>query len=167
MGNKYIEKEFGMLIEPIIKIEDFQKMKEISHHGITRFDHSLRVAYYSYKITKLLHLEYHETTKAALLHDFFLDEVDEENNIKKLLHHPEIACQNAKKYFNLSNRQEDIIKTHMFPVTFRPPKYLESWIVDLVDDISSFYERFYSTKQEISAAHTFLLLMMMNILRMR
>ena len=37
--------------------------------------------------------------------------------------------------------QEDIIKRHMFPITLIPPKYLESWIVDLVDDYSAVNER--------------------------
>ena len=48
--------------------------KEIYDFGeyITRFDHSMKVSYYSYKVAKLLHLDYRQTARGGLLHDFFL-----------------------------------------------------------------------------------------------
>ena len=61
--------------------------------------------------------------------------------------------------------QEDIIKTHMFPVSLVPPKYIESWIVDIIDDICAIYERFYSTRKELNAASTFLFLLFINYFR--
>ena len=163
----YIDKEFLSIIEPIITNCEFQKMDGILHHGISRLNHSLRVAYFSYKITKALHLDYIETTQAALLHDFFLDDVDGENAIGKLRRHPDCAVNNSLKYFDLNDKQIDIIKTHMFPVTFTPPKYLESWIVDGVDDVAAIYEKFYSLKKEVRAATTFLLIVAVNFIRMR
>ena len=59
-------KEFNDIISHISNNKDFLKLKRIKHHGITRYEHSLRVAYYSYKVTKLLHLDYKDTTEAAL-----------------------------------------------------------------------------------------------------
>ncbi len=134
-------REFCKLVNFIMSCDEYQKLKEIKHHGITRYEHSLRVAYYSYIITKVLKLDYKETTEAALLHDFFSNEVDNKNPIAKLRQHPERAVENASKIIHLSEKQIDIIKTHMFPITFTPPKYLESWIVDIVDDVASIYER--------------------------
>ena len=55
----------------------------------------------------------------------------------------------------------------MFPITFTPPKYIESWVVDLVDDCSAVYERFYSLKKEMRAATSFILILLVNIIRMR
>jgi len=165
--NDYQNEEFNKISNPILSIEEFQKLEGISHHGITRLNHSLRVAYFTYRITKFLHLNYKEATEAALLHDFFLDEVEEENSLFKLRRHPQYAVLNAKKYFELSDMQEDIIKCHMFPITFTPPKYIESWIVDFIDDIASIYERSYSTKNQLSAATTFLFLVMINFLKIR
>ena len=55
----------------------------------------------------------------------------------------------------------------MFPVTFRPPKYLESWIVDLADDFAAIYERTYTTKNELSAATSFLFLVVVNFIKTR
>lgn len=157
--------EFFSIIKPIINNCEFDKLKDIRHHGITRYDHCMRVAYYSYIVTKFLRLNYKDTTEAALLHDFFTDEVVEENFIKRLTNHPNIAYSNASKYFKLNKMQEDIIKTHMFPITLTPPKYLESWIVDIVDDIAAVYEKVFSVRKELSAATTFLFLLLINYMR--
>ena len=157
--------EFYKLTKDILVNKEFNKLKNIDHHGITRYDHCLRVAYYTYIITKNLHLNYQEATKAALLHDFFIDEVKDMKEIQKLRRHPEAALENSKKYFELSSLEEDIIKTHMFPITFRPPKYLESWIVDIIDDFSAVYERSFSIKRELSTSVSVLLIMLVNYLR--
>lgn len=163
----YKNKEFSKIIKPILDIDEFYKLKEISHHGITRYDHSIRVAYYTYIITKGLHLNYKEATVAAMLHDFFTDEVELEKAVFKLRRHPNYAYLNASKYFKLSDLQEDIIKTHMFPVTFTPPRYSESWIVDVIDDIASIYERGYSLRKQIYAACSFLFMIGISIFKIR
>ena len=163
--NNYSDEEFLYIISDILNNDEFMKLDTIKHHGITRLDHSLRVAYYSYRISKLLRLDYIQVTEAALLHDFFTDEVKDKNMIIRLIKHPTIALNNSLKYYRLSPMQEDIIKTHMFPVTFIPPKYLESWIVDIVDDISAIYERVVCTKKSISAATSFLFVLILNIFK--
>ena len=58
-----------------------------------------------------------------------------------LVNHPKIALENSLKYFDLNDLEQDIIKAHMFPVGKTIPKYLDSWIVTLVDDFACFYER--------------------------
>ena len=163
---RYNNKEFLNICEDILDLREFNKLKSINHHGITRYNHSLRVAYYTYLITKKLHLNYIEATRAALLHDFFTDEVEDENSLKKLQKHPFCALENAKKYFDISYLEEDIIVTHMFPVTFRPPKYIESWIVDIVDDGAAIYEKAFTTRKELNAATTFLFLVVINFFKM-
>lgn len=156
--------EFNELIEPYI-IDEFNELKNVNHHGINRYDHSIRVAYYTYIVTKVLFMNYEEATIAALLHDFFTDEVNNELSIFKLRRHPKHALKNASKYFYLSDLQKDIISTHMFPVTFTPPKYLESWVVDIIDDICAIYEKVYSIRRELSAASTFIFIVLMSYLK--
>lgn len=160
--NRYQNKEFNDIISHINNNEEFLKLKNIRHHGITRYEHSMRVAYYSYKVTKLLHLDYKETTEAALLHDFFQEEVADKNFVARLRKHPKCALKNATNNFDLSEKQMDIIKSHMFPITFTPPKYLESWIVDVVDDISAIQERGTVIKQHAKVVGTFLLVLLLN-----
>lgn len=157
--------EFNQIIKFILNNKEFIKTKKQIHHGITRYDHLIRVSYYSFLITKMLGLNYQETARAALLHDFFTDETKNDSSIKALQKHPYYALENAKKYYLLSDREEDIIKTHMFPVTFTPPKYLESWIVDIVDDIAGVYEKYRSSCHEFKAAVTFMLICFINIIQ--
>lgn len=165
MFTMYSNEEFQRIIHPILNNDEFLRTKEKRHHGITRYDHLLRVSYYSYIITKALHLNYQETTRAALLHDFFIDETENDSSIRALQKHPLYALDNAKKYYSLTDREEDIIKTHMFPVTFTPPKYLESWIVDLVDDVAGIYEKYRSSCNELKAATTFLMILFINFIQ--
>lgn len=167
MANRKLDDEFYSIIEPVIGNKEFQKTKNIAHHGITRYEHLMRVSYYSYKITKALRLNYQETTRASLLHDFFLEETREDSKIEALRRHPHYALENASKYFELSEREKDIIKTHMFPVTFTPPQYLESWIVDFIDDIAGVYEKAFSVRNELRAATTFLMIFFINVIRFK
>ena len=109
-----------------------------------------------------MHLDYKETTEAALLHDFFQEEVADKNFVARLRKHPKCALKNATDNFDLSEKQMDIIKSHMFPITFTPPKYLESWIVDVVDDISAIKERGAVIKQQAKVVGTFLLILLFN-----
>ena len=156
---------FYKVVKNILVNKDFNKLKDIDHHGISRYDHSLRVAYYTYVITKGLRLDYEKATRGAMLHDFFIDEVVDMDGIQRLRKHPSYALKNAKKHYNLSPMEEDIIKTHMFPVTFRPPKYLESWLVDIIDDIAAIYERSFSVKRELSTSLSVFALMIINYIR--
>lgn len=157
----YENEEFYSLISDILDNKHFNELKNIRHHGITRFNHSLRVSYYTYLTTKKLGLNYEESTRAALLHDFFTDEVCNQKMSNALKNHPKVALENSKKNFNLSKLQEDIIVKHMFPVTRELPKYKESWIVDVIDDIASIYERTYSMSSELQAAVNFIFIILL------
>ena len=49
-------KEFELITKDISMNNEFMKLNTCIHHGISRLDHSYRVAYYSYKIMKFLKL---------------------------------------------------------------------------------------------------------------
>lgn len=141
--------EFNQVVDEYINHPKVLELKNYQHHGVNRYDHSYRVAYYTYKTTKLLNINYISATKAAMLHDFFFDEVKEKSAINRYRLHPIYAVKNSKKYFTLTPLEENIIKRHMFPITLLPPKYLESWIVDIIDDIISIYEKCHSITQNL------------------
>ena len=158
-------KEFELITHDISLNSEFMKLNDCRHHGISRLDHSYRVAYYSYKIMKFLKLNYVEGTRAALLHDFFTDDVSELGSINRLRKHPICALENAKKHFDISPLQEDIIVKHMFPVTIRPPKYLETVIVDVVDDVASIYERVSGVTHEVNYTTMVVISMITNFIK--
>ena len=136
------QEEFNNIVQDIVDNNEFNKLNKELHHGITRFEHSLRVAKYSYKIAKLFNMKHtEETTRAALLHDFYLDDnLKGQSGPKKLQTHPEMALENSMKYYKLNELQQDIIKSHMFPCNLTIPKHKESWLVSGVDKVVGAYE---------------------------
>lgn len=160
----YQDYEFNQLIAPIVENEEYQKMKECIHHGMNRYDHMIRVSYYSYKITKFLHLNYKATARASALHDFFFENL-KDHKLKQLVSHSDQALENSLEHFELSLLEQDIIKSHMFPVGKNIPKYLESWIVDLVDDIASIYEKTYVIKNTMSVGFSMMLMLFFMLFR--
>ena len=80
--------------------------------------------------------------------------------------HPKKALDNALQHFDLTSLEQDIIVAHMFPVApTRVPKYLESWLVDLVDDVVSVFEKGFVVRRQLSAAASFLLFVLVNTVR--
>lgn len=142
MLNILNDEEFTYYIKDILLCNEFKKIDNIDHHGITRLEHSLKVSYYSYKITKFLKLNYIVTARAGLLHDFFLS--NENRNLKErflsTFVHPKYSLENSTKYFELNDLGKNIIESHMFPIYKSLPKYAESWIVSFVDKICAISE---------------------------
>ena len=139
MTKKYNDDNYYYIVNNILDNDKFKKLDNYAHHGITRLEHCKRVSYYSYKVAKLLKLDYKQTARAALLHDFFYN--DEVSRVKSYFNHAGLAVNNAKEEFALTEKEEDIIATHMFPVNInKVPKYMESWIVSGVDKVSCVYE---------------------------
>lgn len=135
--------DFEMTCSDILTNDKFSALKHELHHGISRYDHSMRVAKLTYRFTKFLHMKNAEaTTRAALLHDFYVDsDFDKgKSSVAKLASHPQIAAINAKKYYNIGKLEENIIKSHMFPMKGELPKYKESWVVSTMDKTAAVYE---------------------------
>ena len=70
----YLDGEYNQIVYDILNNEEFKKLKNIEHHGMTRYDHSLRVSYYSYVLAKKIGLDYVLVSRAGLLHDFFFND---------------------------------------------------------------------------------------------
>lgn len=170
MPNYEKDKQYVKIIENIMQNDDFSKMKDIQHHNDTRLNHSLKVSYYSYKIAKALRLDYEDVARGGLLHDFYLGQVNEQKTLKdKLLlyttKHPNEALDNASRVFDITEKEMDIIRTHMFPVDIKVPRYAESWIVSIVDkgvSLKEFYQKF---SQKLSWTTNLYILMILNFIR--
>lgn len=129
LDNKYLE-----IVNDILNNDEFLRLKKCEHHGISRFDHSLKVSYNAYKFARKYDLDYKSAAIGGLLHDFFDDEnVSLKEKFVSTFNHPLKAEVNALEKFNVSPKEADIIRSHMFPLNFIVPKYKESWIVSLYD----------------------------------
>lgn len=134
--------EFDLLIKDIINNPNFRELDNEMHHGISRYRHSYRVAEGVYKLTKKLHFNYKEATRAALLHDFYFNyQLEENGEAKNLVEHPHMALLNASKYYKLSDLQKNMIASHMFPLSKVLPKYKESICITIVDKVVAIYEQ--------------------------
>lgn len=168
MKKYYEDRQYLTKVNDILENKEFQKMESILHHEGNRLNHSIRVSYYSYLLAKTLKLDSDKVARAALLHDFFLEENEgatKKEKARTMLNHPEYALKNSKKYFELSPLEEDIILSHMFPVGKHVPKYFESWMVDIIDDIASIYEKSAVIRKQLSTATCFLIMILVNNLR--
>lgn len=124
-----------------------EQMKELSHHKVTTtYTHCLNVAEYSYQLAKRLHIKVDEESLAmgALLHDFYLYNYraqDEIGGYEHLTKHPGNALKNAKIYFEVSDKVENIIASHMWPLTItKLPKSREAVLVCIADKVCAFKE---------------------------
>lgn len=133
--------------EDILKSEGFlSSAKNIQHGNISVMKHCLKVAYASLWINRHWNCKCNERelVRGALLHDYFLyDWHSPEHCGIWHLHgyfHPGIALRNATRDFELTKREKDTIKKHMWPLTVVPPKYREGWVVTCADKYISTLE---------------------------
>ena len=161
------DSEYLTIIKDIFDNKEFNKMKLIEHHGISRFDHSLKVSYYSYKIAKAMHLDYIKTARGGLLHDFFFSKEERTKKDKFISYftHPKKALKQANSQFNLSKKEQDMIRSHMFPINISVPKYLESWIVSGVDKVIAVNELSLKYRFKFRYAYNVVLLFVLGFIK--
>lgn len=116
----------------------------IQHAHVTRYDHSVNVAYQSYRWAKHLGLDARAAARGGMLHDLFFYDWQEKGAAPgpgcHARWHPYYALQTAKKHFSLTPKEENIIVSHMFPLGYELPHYKESFIVTWADKICALQE---------------------------
>ena len=133
----------------ILHSEKYQRLKTFIQYGnVTVYEHCIHVALCAIKLNRKLGIYARERdmVRGALLHDYFLYDWhngDAPGNIHPKLHgfyHPGIALKNATRDFTLTEREKDIIKKHMWPLTIKPPRCREAWVVCFADKYASTLE---------------------------
>ncbi|MGN1133461.1 MAG: HDIG domain-containing metalloprotein [Oscillospiraceae bacterium] len=130
--------EYYGYVKDLLDSDIVNQMKNYTHHySTTCFQHCLNVSYYNYLLCRKLRLNTRDAARAGMLHDLFL--YDRKTREKKdgekshSFHHPEVALNNAQKYFDIDDREEDMIRSHMWPLASNMPKYAESFAISAVD----------------------------------
>ena len=117
----------------ILKMKDFQM-----HRGSNCYVHSFRVCKLCVKkMVKRKGYNIRNVIIAAVLHDYYLYDWREHHELKKKhgRRHPLVACANAVRDFNISQEVQDIIKSHMWPLTPKYfPKTKEARLVNRMDN---------------------------------
>jgi len=131
----------------ILESPNFQSTREHIQHGtVTVNAHCINVAKHSLMLADKLKVrtKRRELIRGALLHDYFLYDWHDKDHINPFkLHgffHPGRALKNATRDFELTEREKDIIRKHMWPMTIIPPMCREAWIVTAADKWVSLME---------------------------
>lgn len=159
MNRIYKDNEYMSVAKPILTHKEFMKTKSIVHHGNTRYNHSVRVSYVAYKLSKILGFDNDAVIRAGALHDFFLirDDKNIMTSTKMLIEHPKIAKENAINYFGINEKEQNIIESHMFPISDVVPKSKEAWLVTLSDKIVALFEGAIRAKAQVTVWMLFLI----------
>ena len=136
--------DFEEIVKVLCQHKTVKALYCFKQHGdVDRLTHSLNVAKLSFLIGKKLGLDCKALAKAGLLHDFHHSERFSIKNKKtKVFSHALTATQNAQKIFGLTKKEENIIRSHMFPLSLVPPKSKEAVLVNCVDKYCTIIELF-------------------------
>lgn len=130
--------EFRLIVGDLLEDDRVRSMAKWNHHGrITCLDHSLFVAYLSFRAARILGLDVAATTRGALLHDLYLyDPKDKSAHPgSQCFDHPRAAAQNAAIITSLSEKERNIILSHMWPLGGALPRSAEAFLVDFLDTV--------------------------------
>lgn len=133
---------FYLAVGELIESDAVRALDEVNQHmDTTRFQHSLNVSYYSFRLALKFGLDARAAARGGLLHDLFY--YDTSAMHLGPLHwsfHPQEALRNAEKLTDLTDTERDIIAAHMWPMTPERPKYKESYLVTFVDKWCASFE---------------------------
>lgn len=123
-------------VEDLLSTEQVASMKQWRHHfSATTYDHSLFVSYVAYRLARRWHCDYEMAARMGLLHDLYLYDGHgpSVNPISQCFIHPVAAVHNARALLPMSEKEENIIVSHMWPLSKTMPHSREALIVNLAD----------------------------------
>ncbi len=132
-------------VEEMMDHPAVRSMEELPQHakGFSCFHHSALVSYWSWRVARRLGLDAAAAARGGLLHDLYLYDWKGQKAPNGKWHgteHPKEALRNAQLFFDLTDKEKDIIAKHMFPLTLRPYRYWESFVVSCVDKVCAVAE---------------------------
>ena len=155
---EHIEHEHkGKILEHLAELMEDEKVKAMNrfrqHGQISTLEHSERVTIAADKLSKKLrlkNLDRKSMLRGALLHDFYLYDWHHEDDGEHKwhgFHHADKARENATKHFDLNEKEQSIINTHMWPLNItKIPRSREAWVVCMADKYVSFKETLFDRK---------------------
>lgn len=153
-------------VQDILNSPQVQSMKDIHHHpGTSCFDHSLFVSYAAFRLARRWGLDCRVAARAGLLHDLYLYDpkartfTHDRYEGLQCFAHPRAALKNAWALCgSLTPKEENIILTHMWPLSPKMPRYREAFVVNLADklcalaEVAGFYRHAYRARMHAAAA---------------
>ncbi|MBR1622451.1 MAG: HD family phosphohydrolase [Pseudobutyrivibrio sp.] len=144
------EQRLNHILAPIKNDKRVQKMKQFKQHGkISTYEHVESVTRLSFWLNSRLHIGADDKvlTIGAFLHDYYLYDwhLTDEGHGLHGFSHSNTAKENAIKHFGIGKRTQQVIESHMWPLTItKIPKTREAWIVCIADKCISTRENLLS-----------------------
>lgn len=141
MWNFKYKDEYMAQVSDLMEDTAVQSMRLLPQHvrGVSCYHHSVLVSYSGYRLCAALGLDARAAARGGLLHDLYLYNWQDKHSHPGIRHgseHPAVALKNARARFLVTEKEADIIATHMFPWT--PTKFygcLESLVVSTMDKL--------------------------------
>ena len=147
------DEEYMSCVRDIMENPVFQSMDRYIQHGnTTTKTHCIQVSYLSYCICRKHSLDHVAAARAGLLHDLFLYDWHTAGNHIHGFTHPRVAMNNARKYFDLTPQEQNIILRHMWPLTPIPPRSAEGMVIVYADKFCSLNEVYGRIKRAVYRA---------------
>ena len=127
---------FLTCVDDLIHTPQVQSMRHLPHHpGVNCYEHSIFVAYVAFRLARRWNLDYRAAARGGLLHDLYLYNCHDSSAHpgNQCLDHPVFALRNAMALTKLSDKEQNIILSHMWPLGVHLPHSREAWVVSLAD----------------------------------
>ena len=123
-------------VDDLLSTKQVSSMKQWKHHfSVTTYDHSLFVSYVSFRLARRLRCDYRMSARMGLLHDLYLydgrDSSAHPGN--QCFDHPVAALNNARMLVKMNEKEENIIISHMWPLSKIRRRSKEALIVNIAD----------------------------------
>lgn len=143
--------EFEYLLRGIADDPKCQEMKKyVQHSDVSTFDHCMDVARKSFHFVRKFHIKCDERALVvgAFLHDYYLYDWHTYGDHLHGYHHADRALFNALRDFEIEEKVQGIIFSHMWPLNLtRVPGSREALIVCMIDKIVSAKETLHRPRE--------------------
>lgn len=129
---------FSDVVGDLLGTDQVRSMRRIRHHfDVTCYDHSVFVSYVAFRLARRLGWDYMAAARGGLLHDLYLYDPRTPGTHpgNQCFDHPKAALKNAGELTELTAVEENIIISHMWPLSRRMPRYKEAVVVNLADKL--------------------------------
>ena len=130
-------------VKNLMATKEVGSMRRWRHHiMITTYEHSVFVSYIAFRLARRWNCDCRMAARMGLLHDLYLYDSKSADFglIKQCFKHPATALENARAITDINSQEENIILSHMWPISTKAPHSKEAWIVNLADKVCSIME---------------------------
>lgn len=136
MAKETLWYEYRETVADLIEHETVLSMKQYRHHRFVNcYEHSVFVSYVAFLLARQMGLDEAAAARGGLLHDLYLYDSEDPTQYEGLnaLYHPPLALENAEKVCQLTDKERNIIISHMWPIARHRPRSKEAALVCFVD----------------------------------